>query len=137
MGKIKSWFYKVLGRLLLDYSNRKIVKLNNKNPLFHSFVLNFKAKINIYTKNDEVTRSLVFDGNGHVSYNKEKVDESDASLVFNSPRDLYKFIRSFGDVYEGMLENRFHLRGNLNVLFKYQFLTNFYNPKKDKIELQQ
>jgi hypothetical protein len=136
MGKIKSWFYKVLGRLLLDYSNKKIIKLNEENPIFHKFLSNFKAKINIFTKNNEVTRSLTFDGNGGVSYEKNKVEEPDASLIFNSNKDFYKFIRSFGDVYEGMLENRFQLRGNLNVLFKYQFLTNFYNPKKDKIEIE-
>ncbi|TFF99496.1 MAG: hypothetical protein EU541_04780 [Promethearchaeota archaeon] len=135
MGKIRSWFYRLLGKFLLDYSNNKIIKLNKKNPLFHRFVLNFKAKINIYTKKDEITRSLVFDGNGKISYNKYKVEEPDSSLIFNSSQDLYKFMRSFGDVYEGMLENRFHLRGNLNVLFKYQFLTNFYNPRRDKIEL--
>ena len=136
MGKIKSWFYKVLGRLLLDYSNKKIIKLNEENHLFHKFMSNFEAKINIFTENNEVTRSLVFDGNGEVSYHKNKVEEPDASLIFNSNKDFYKFIRSYGDVYEGMLENRFQLRGNLNVLFKYQFLTNFFNPKRDKIEIE-
>ncbi len=134
MGQIKNWFYKIIGSVLLDYSNKKIVKLNEKNSLFHRFVSNFQADINIHTKDDVVTRSLIFDGNGTVNYEKYKVDDPDASLIFNSVKDLYKFIRNFGDVYEGMLENRFELRGNLNILFKYQFLTNFYNPKKKKIE---
>jgi len=134
MGKIKSWYYKILGKLLLDYSNKKIVKLSKKNNLFQKFVSNFKAKINIFTENNEIKRSLIFDGNGKVNYTKALVDEPDASLIYNSSKDLYKFIRNYGDVYEGMLENRFQLRGNLNILFKYQFLTNFYNPKKKKIE---
>ncbi len=135
MEKIKSWYYKFLGKLLLDYSHKKLIKLNNNDPLFHKFVTNFKGKINIRTEGNEINRFLIFDGKGNIKYANKKANEPDASLIFNSIKDLYKFFRNYGDVYEGMLENRFKIRGNSNILFKYQFLTNYFNPKKDKIKL--
>jgi hypothetical protein len=135
MEKIKLWYYKFLGKLLLDYSHKKLIKLNNEDPLFHKFVSNFKGKIIISTENNEIKRSLIFNGNGNIKYIKKRVNEPDASLIFNSIKDLYKFFRNYGDVYEGMLENRFKIRGNSNILFKYQFLTNYFNPKKKKIPI--
>jgi len=135
MEKIKLWYYKFLGKLLLDYSHKKLIKLNNEDPLFHNFVSNFKGKIIISTENNEIKRSLIFNGNGNIKYTKKKVNEPDASFIFNSIKDLYKFFRNYGDVYEGMLENRFKIRGNSNILFKYQFLTNYFNPKKEKIPI--
>jgi hypothetical protein len=124
-----------MGRLLLDYTHKKLINLNEKDPIFQKFVANFKGTINIYTEGNEITRCLIFDGEGHIEYAKRKTSDADAALIFNTITDLYKFFRSYGDVYEGMLENRFKIRGNSNILFKYQFLTNYFNPKKEKIRL--
>lgn len=135
MKNFKERVHKFLGILLLDFTHRRLIKLNKKDPLYHQFISQFKAKISIYTQNQEIARSLIFDGKGTIIYLKKKISEPDASLIFHSITDLYKFFRSFGDVYEGMLENRFELRGNSNLLFKYQFLTNYFNPKIQKIEL--
>ena len=77
---------------------------------------------------------MVFDGKGGITYSKGKIENPDATIIYRSVKDLFIILKNFGDIYEGMLESRFELRGNLNVLFKYQFLTNYYNPKVKKIK---
>ena len=56
--------------------------------------------------------------------------------MYRSAEDLFVFYKSFGDISEGLVENRFEMFGNLNLLFKYGFLTNYINPKIKKIEIK-
>jgi len=137
--KLKRWFYSVLSKLILGFSINKMIKLSKKDPLFKKLLGNFQAVIKITSKDEYFKRIIEFNGNGNVSYKKALKNEEveDASLIFRSVKDMFIFLKNFGDIHEGMLENRFELSGNLNILLKYQFLTNYYNPKKKKIQMSE
>ncbi len=128
--KIKTF----LAAKLLDLTNKTIINTAKKDYRFFSFLKNYKAKIQFTIRGDSINRFLVFDGNGGIIYARGRIPHPDAELIFRSVDDAYNFIKNFGDIYDGMIENRFEMRGNLNVLLKYQFLTNFFNPKKKKID---
>jgi len=122
-----------LTNIFMDLSNKLIIRKSKKDYRFRQFVKNFEAKIQFSTKDDYIYKFLVFDGKGGITYAKGKLDNPDATLMYRSVRDLFIVLKNFGDVYEAMLENRFELFGNLNILFKYQFLTNCFNPKAKKM----
>jgi len=132
--KKPSIFFTFLTRKLWNYANKRMIKTAKKDPGFAQLLINYSASVQINTKDDLINTFLIFDGKGGVKYSKGKIENPDASLIFRSVKDLFIILKNFGDIYEGMLESRFELRGNLNVLFKYQFLTNYYNPKVKKIK---
>ncbi|MBD3187521.1 hypothetical protein GF325_11870 [Candidatus Bathyarchaeota archaeon] len=122
-----------LAGFALDFSHKQLIKTVKKDYRFRQFVKNFEATIQFSTRDKRINRFLVFDGAGSVVYAKgtASIQESStkyAEIVYRSARDMLKVLASFGDIYEGMLENRFELKGNLSLLYKYQFLTSFYNP---------
>jgi hypothetical protein len=135
--KLKRWFYSVISKLILGISINKMIKLSKKDPLFKKLLGNFRAMIKITSKDEYFKRIIEFNGNGNISYKKALKNEEveDASLIFRTVKDMFIFLKNYGDIHEGMLENRFELSGNLNILLKYQFLTNYYNPKKKKIQM--
>ncbi len=127
--KIKSF----LTARLLDLTNKQIISTAKRDYRFLTFLNNFNAKIQFTVANSSINRFLVFNGTGSIVYAKGRIQNPDGELIFRSINDAFNFIKNFGDMYEGMVENRFEIRGNLNILLKYQFLTNFFNPKQKKI----
>ena len=118
---------------LLDLTNKQIISTAKRDYRFLTFLNNFKAKIQFTVLNSSINRFLVFNGTSSIVYAKGRIQNPDGELIFRSINDAFNFIKNFGDMYEGMVENRFEIRGNLNILLKYQFLTNFFNPKQKKI----
>jgi hypothetical protein len=68
----------------------------------------------------------VFNEKRGVIYANGKADNPDATLLYHSVREMFIFLKGMGDIKEGMAENRFQFKGNVNVLFKWEFLTNYY-----------
>ena len=128
--KILTWITKKL----LDYSIKKMIKGAKKEYSFRKLLGNFKATIQISTEEKVIERFIVFEGNRNIVYVKEKALNPDATVIYQSVYDLYKFIRTYGDIYEGLMENRYKIKGNFNVLLKYRLLSNYFNPKYKKIE---
>ncbi|MHA1370766.1 MAG: hypothetical protein ACTSRA_13780, partial [Promethearchaeota archaeon] len=102
---------------ILDYSNKLLIKKATKDLRFRRFVANFKATIQISTRDDFIHRFIIFDGKGGIRYCRGISDNPDATIIYRSVRDLLIFLKNYGDIYEGMLENRFELRGNLTALY--------------------
>ena len=120
---------------MIDLFNNLIMKKARKDYRFRVFTQDFKAKIQISIKDDSINRYITFDGDGGITYSQGKTSDPDGVIIFRSIKDATLFIRNFGDIYEGMLENRFETKGNINILLKYIFLTSFINPKK-KINIE-
>ena len=120
---------------LLNISNKKIIKKAKKDKLYKQFIDNFKASIQFTTRDDSINKYIVFDGKGGIEYRDGKINNPDSTIMYRSVKDLFIFYRSFGDVNEGLVQNRFEMQGNLNILFKYGFLSSYINPKKKKIKL--
>jgi hypothetical protein len=134
---IKKHILSFLSKLMLGYSIRKLIKLSKKNEIFRRLIGDFKAIVKISTREGLLTRYIVFHGDGNVTFSKNKRRfEADAGIIFKTISDLFIFLRNYGDIHEGMMENRFELSGNLNILLRYQFLTNFTNPKRDMIQIE-
>jgi len=121
-------------RKLLDISNKRIISKSKKDPFFNQFVENFRASIQFSTKEGLINKYIIFKGNGEIEYSEGILDNPDATILYRSVKDMYIMYRSFGDISEGLMENRFVMKGNLNILFKYGFLLNYINPKKKKIK---
>lgn len=128
--KILTWITKKL----MDYSIKKMIKGARKDYAFRKLLRNFEAIIQIFTEDRLIERFIVFEGGGKVIFVEGEALEPDATVIYRSVRDLFSFIRSYGDIYEGLLENRYRIRGNFAVLLKYRLLSNYFNPKHKKIE---
>lgn len=134
--KIKNWAYSVLSKLMLDYSTKKMIRLSQKDVTFKKLIGDFHAIIKISSEDELLNKFIQFKGNGMIEYfNGSESLDFDAAIIFRTIEDMFIFLKNYGDIYEGMLENRFELKGNLNILLKYQFLTNYYNPKRKNIQL--
>jgi hypothetical protein len=118
----------------LDFSNKTIIRKAKKDDFFHQFVKSFKAKIQMSTKDGYINRFLVFDGKGGMIYSKGIIEDPDAEVIFTSVKHLFQYLKSLGDFKMGIKHNRFKIIGNLNVLLKLQFLTNYINPKSKNIK---
>ena len=119
----------------LNISNKKIIKKARKDYLYKQFIDNFKASIQFTTRDDYINKYIIFDGKGGIEYRDGKINNPDSIIKYRSVKDLFIFYKNFGDVNEGLVQNRFEMSGNLNILFKYGFLTSVINPKKEKIKL--
>jgi len=131
--KITSWFKILLTKKLLDFSNKLIIKRAKKDLGYRQFVDNFQAILQFSTQDDRIHRYIIFKGNGEICYEKGKAPDPDATILYHSVNDMYKVLVSFGDISKAILNYRFELKGNLYIIFKYQFLTSYYNPKLKKI----
>ena len=125
---------KFFSKKLLDISNNRIISKAKKDPFFNQFVENFNASIQFSTKEGLINTYIIFNGNGGIEYAEGVLDNPDATIIYRSVKDMYIMYRSFGDISEGLVENRFLMKGNLNVLFKYGFFINYINPKVKKIK---
>ncbi|MHA1791755.1 MAG: hypothetical protein ACTSVI_03860 [Promethearchaeota archaeon] len=124
---------------ILDYSHKDIIKVAKKDYRLRKFIQSFNAVIQISTKDGQIERFLEFNGKEQVVYVKGRasIDSKSsryAEIIYKSTRDLFKVLASLGDIYEGMLHNRFDLKGNLSLLYKYQLLFNYINPSIKKIK---
>ena len=115
----------------LDFSNKQIVRLSKKDNLFAYLIEEFDAGIQISTQDGKINRYLIFDGKGGCIYRKGKLDNPDASAIYTSVKDLFLYLKDFGDLKEGIKHNRLKLQGNMNVLLKLEFLTNYFNPNRN------
>ena len=114
----------------LDFSNKQLVKLSKKDKLFRYLINGFDVSIQISTQDGKINRYLIFDGNGGCIYRKGKLVNPDASAIYTSVKDLFLYLKYFGDLREGIKYNRLKLKGNMNVLLKLEFLTNYFNPNR-------
>lgn len=121
-------------RHLLEMSNQQIIVKSKRDRFFKELVENFKASIQFKTQDDLITAYVVLDGNGGIEYFEGKLENPDATIIYHSVEDMYILYTSFGDITEGLVENRFEMKGNLNVLFRYGFLVNYINPKLKKLK---
>ena len=131
--KKAGWFKTFLTKKILDFSNKLIIKRAKKDLGYRQFVENFRATLQFSTQDGRIHRYIVFDGKGGIIYRKGEALNPDAMILYHSVKDMFKVLISLGDVVQAILNYRFELRGNLCVIFKYQFLTSYYNPKLKKI----
>jgi hypothetical protein len=124
-----------LSGTFLDLSNKLMIRKSKKDSLYKSFVSSFKAKIQMSTKDGCINRFLVFDGKGGMNYSKGIIENPDATVMFTSVKKLFQYLKSLGDFKLGVKYNRFKIIGNINVLLKLQFLTNYINPKTKKMKV--
>lgn len=127
-------FLNYLAGKILDISNGLIIKNAKKDMTYRRFVESFKATIQISTKDGIIHRFLVFDGKGGFIYGKGKIGNPDATVMYTSARDLFIFLKNLGNYKEAIRRNRFKLYGNMNVLLKLEFLTNYFNPRVKNIK---
>ena len=114
-----------LAKLLLDFSNRMIVRTAKRDYRYQQILSGFNATIQISTADDLIHRFLVFDDKLGVTYANGKLENPDATILYHSVREMFTFLKSMGDVKGGLTENRFVFKGNMNILFKMEFLTNY------------
>jgi hypothetical protein len=124
----------VQSRHLLEMSNQQIIVKSKRDHFFKEMVEGFKASIQFKTPDDLINAYMVFDGNVGIEYFEGKLENPDATVIYHSVEDLYILYTSFGDITEGLVANRFEMKGNLNVLFRYGFLVNYINPKLKKLK---
>jgi len=124
----------LLTNIILDVSNKLIIRLAKKDYRFRQFVKKFEAKIQFSTRDGSINKFIVFDGKGGIVYAKGTLETPDATVLFQDVRSLFMFLKTFGDFKLGVKYNRFKVYGNLNMLLKLEFLTNYFNPKVKKIK---
>ncbi len=129
----------VLGNLAIDMMGRMIVRSTKKDHRFRQLVKAFKGIIQMGTRDKLVERFLEFDGEGGVVFAKGRAtfDDNDSNhgeIVYRSVRDMFTFLANYGDIVEGMAENRFELRGNLNLLYRLQALSQYFNPNVHMVD---
>jgi hypothetical protein len=128
-----SWVLLLLGNLAMDIFGKLIVNTTKKDHRFRQLVKPFKGIIQMGTRDKLVERFLEFDGEGGVVFAKGRAtfDDNDSNhgeIVYRSVRDMFIFLVNYGDIVEGMAANRFELRGNLNLLYRLQALSQYFNP---------
>ena len=134
--KKSSRFISFITKRIFDFSHKIMISRARKDFKFRRSIENFKATIQVSTNDDKLHRALIFDGKGDILYVKGKVENPDAMVLYRSIRDLFIFLRNFGDVVEAMEKHRFEVKGNIYVFFKFGYLANYYNPKQKKIKFK-
>lgn len=107
----------------------------NRDLVLRRLTKNYKATIQITIKDDSINGYMVFN-NGRMKYKIGKIENPDSTVIYRSAKDLFIFILKYADLNEAVVENRFGMLGNLNVLLKYGFIANYINPTVKKIKIK-
>nr|MDO8109589.1 hypothetical protein [Candidatus Sigynarchaeota archaeon] len=139
--KLKEWLLDPanvtgpIATLLYDLLIGNFIKATNSNREFRELIGDFDAKINLYTKDKSVARCLIIDGKGRSSSLKHLVDNPDAEIIFNSPREMILTLLFIIDIYQDLVDDTISIKGNPNVIYRYLFLITYLNPLVRKIKV--
>jgi hypothetical protein len=127
-----------IATILYDLLIRSFITASKTNAVFRGLIGDFNATINIYTKDLSVARCLIINGGDEGSNSvKHLVDEPDAEIIFNSPKEMILTLLFIIDIYQDLVDDTIEIKGNPNIIYRYLFLINYLNPLVQKIKLKQ
>ena len=126
-----------IAALLYDLLIRTFINESKTNTVFRGLIGDFKACINIYTKDGSVQRCLIINGEDGSNSLKHLAENPDAEIIFNSPKEMILTLLFIIDVYQDLVDDTIQIKGNPNVIYRYLFLITYLNPLVQKIRIKQ
>lgn len=141
--KLKEWILDpanmtgYMASILYDLLIRTFIQASKTNPVFRGLIGDFNARINIYSKDMSVQRSLIINGADGAISKKNLDDAPDAEIIFDSPKEMILTLLFIIDIYKDLVDDTIQIKGNPNVIYRYLFLVTFLNPLVQKIKIKQ